>query len=221
MRRLDRLRRNGNGPGVILDGITVDINIPRAAYSFTAGIVGRGVTQATKCNVYGFLAGGSGLTDYNRVSGTFIFKTAMEDCHNYATINGRVAVGLWGGETGKVVNCSNSGNLTATGENSYGVHNSGYAAGIAYKGQFDNCMNDGTVASTNGSAFGIAYSGTAEHCRNIGSVSGALNTYGTSGVEAHHSAIIWARLRQKTARRTASEAAPTTALPIMRRHLWR
>ncbi len=172
---------NGNGPGVILDGITVDINIPRAAYSFTAGIVGRGVTQATKCNVYGFLAGGSGLTDYNRVSGTFIFKTAMEDCHNYATINGRVAVGLWGGETGKVVNCSNSGNLTATGENSYGVHNSGYAAGIAYKGQFDNCMNDGTVASTNGSAFGIAYSGTAEHCRNIGSVSGALNTYGIVG----------------------------------------
>ena len=172
---------NGNGPGVILDNITVDINIPRAAYSFTAGIVGRGVTQATKCNVYGFLAGGSGLTDYNRVSGTFIFETAMENCHNYATINGHVAVGLWGGETGKVVNCSNSGNLTATGENSYGVHNSGYAAGIAYKGQFDNCMNDGTVASTNGSAFGIAYSGTAEHCRNIGSVSGALNTYGIVG----------------------------------------
>lgn len=145
----------------------------------------------------------------------------MEDCHNYATINGRVAVGLWGGETGKVVNCSNSGNLTATGENSYGVHNSGYAAGIAYKGQFDNCMNDGTVASTNGSAFGIAYSGTAEHCRNIGSVSGALNTYGIVGGGSSSFCYNLGQITAKTARRTASEAAPTTALPIMRRHLWR
>ena len=185
---------NGNGRGVTLRDITVDVTV-RSHRGTIAGVVGRGVTEAKNCEIYGLVEGGAGLT-------TTDAGDLMEDCHNHAEIKGTgSAVGLWAGNV-KAVDCSNDGAVTATSESYTGsvagitsggtvirCTNSGEIKGngsmrvngITISGSAEYCTNTGTVRSEKGSAYGISASGSAEYCKNTGNIHGAVSASGIIG----------------------------------------
>ena len=185
---------NGSGRGVTLRDITVDVTV-RSHRGTIAGVVGRGVTEAKNCEIYGLVEGGAGLT-------TTDAGDLMEDCHNHAEIKGTgSAVGLWAGNV-KAVDCSNDGAVTATSESYTGsvagitsggtvirCTNSGEIKGngsmrvngITISGSAEYCTNTGTVRSEKGSAYGISASGSAEYCKNTGNIHGAVSASGIIG----------------------------------------
>ena len=153
---------NGYGSGVTLRNIEADVTV-EGDY-LTGGLVGRGVGTAENCVIRGSITGEKAAGGIGTALGDN--SPTLTNCHNYATVTGGIAAGLWAVESNgaKIENCSNSGTIQGR-SSAAGIANGAY--------RIENCVNSGTVISTSGAAGGITVNGQwVERCGNTASVTG-------------------------------------------------
>lgn len=154
---------NGYGSGIILRNIEADVTVE--GDEMVGGLVGRGVGLAENCIVRGSITGDRSAGGIGAALGDN--SPTLINCHNYATVTGGIAAGLWAVESSgaKIENCSNSGTIQG-GSSAAGIANGAY--------RIENCVNSGTVISTSGAAGGITVNGQwVERCGNTASVTGS------------------------------------------------
>ena len=90
------------------------------------------------------------------------------------SIKGQDSVGAVAGcSDGQILNCYNTGEVTATDDSGY----VGGVVGATYRGTVQSCYNTGTVSGLNayaGGVVGLNVEGTVQNCYNTGDVSGAI-----------------------------------------------
>ena len=143
------------------------------------------------------LVGGLVGVNYGTIINCSNSLKVTAESYNGENENGNYSGGItgWNETTGKIIGCSNSGNITSTNGNSN--WNGGWAAGIAgySKGDISDSKNSGNIYAKHYRAGGIVGTfslGTIENCENTGDVScgwrgaGGIVAYCSNGGEIYN-----------------------------------
>lgn len=150
---------------VYIDGKNNYFKVDKSHGESDEGVFGVLSGQLVNCNFVGNFSNSESAVV---VAAVLEANGVLYNCNNYIDIssynNDGYSAGLVGELKGKVIKCSNYGNITAN----------GYASGIAYKvtGSITGSSNYGKIESKSSKAAGIAgiVMGSVKDCQNLGDV---------------------------------------------------